>query len=68
MRALDVVRFPAEEDRLPGYAVLLQSLTTGIAPTIASSSRNSNITRVFGAPASGHFGTQPINGAVRVRE
>jgi hypothetical protein len=28
----------------------------------------SNITLVFGTPASGHFGTQPINGAVRVRE
>jgi hypothetical protein len=28
----------------------------------------SNITLVFGAPASGHFGSQPINGAVRVRK
>ena len=25
----------------------------------------SNVTLVFGTPASGHFGTQPINGAVR---
>jgi len=29
---------------------------------------SSNITLVFGAPASGHFGSQPINGAVRVRK
>jgi hypothetical protein len=28
----------------------------------------SNITLVFGAPASGHFGSQPINGAVRARK
>jgi len=28
----------------------------------------SNITLVFSAPASGHFGSQPINGAVRVRK
>ena len=28
----------------------------------------SNITLVFGTPASGHFGSQAINGAVRVRE
>ena len=28
----------------------------------------SNITLVFGAPASEHFGSQPINGAVRVRK
>ena len=28
----------------------------------------SNITLVFGAPASGHFGLQPINGAVRMRK
>jgi hypothetical protein len=27
----------------------------------------SNITLQFGSPASGHFGSQPINGAVRVR-
>lgn len=27
----------------------------------------SNITLVFGAPASGHFGNQPVNGAVTVR-
>lgn len=29
---------------------------------------SSNITLVFGAPASGHFGSQAINGAVRVRK
>ena len=29
---------------------------------------SSNITLVFGAPASGHFGSQPINGAVRDRK
>jgi hypothetical protein len=28
----------------------------------------SNVTLVFGAPASGHFGSQPINGAVRARK
>jgi hypothetical protein len=28
----------------------------------------SNITLVFGEPASGHFGSQPINGAVRKAE
>jgi hypothetical protein len=29
---------------------------------------SSNITLVLGAPASGHFGMQPINGVVRVRK
>jgi len=28
----------------------------------------SNVTLVFGAPASGHLGSQPINGAVRARK
>jgi hypothetical protein len=44
-----------------------QSLLT-ICVTGGTQARFSNITLVFGAPASGHFGLQPINGAVRNHE
>jgi len=43
----------------------LQVCVTG-GDEIPYSFPNSNITMVFGAPATGHFGTQPIHGAVRV--
>jgi len=44
----------------------LSQLTVCI--TGGSQKEFSNITLAFGAPASGHFGSQPINGAVVARE
>jgi hypothetical protein len=52
----------------PPFAPQGQLSPLTVCVTGGTQARFSNITLVFGTPASGHFGSQPINGAVRVRE
>jgi hypothetical protein len=49
----------------PPFAPTGQQSQLQVCITGGSQVEFSNITLVFGAPASGHFGSQPINGAVR---
>lgn len=49
----------------PPFAPTGQQSPLQVCITGGSQVKFSNITLVFGAPASGHFGKQPINGAVR---
>lgn len=52
----------------PPFAPQGQVSQLTVCITGGSQREFSNITLVFGAPASGHFGTQPINGVVASRE
>jgi hypothetical protein len=52
----------------PPFAPQGQQSPLTVCVTGGTQARFSNITLVFGLPASGHFGSQAINGAVRVRE
>jgi hypothetical protein len=52
----------------PPFAPDGQTSLLTICVTGGTQARYSNITLAFGTPASGHFGTQPINGAVRAHE
>ena len=52
----------------PPFAPQGQLSPLTVCVTGGTQARFSNITLVFGTPASTHFGSQPINGAVRVRE
>jgi hypothetical protein len=52
----------------PPFAPQGQLSPLTVCITGGTQARFSNITLVFGTPASGHFGSQAINGAVRVRE
>jgi hypothetical protein len=52
----------------PPFAPEGQLSPLTVCVTGGTQARFSNITLIFGAPASGHFGSQAINGAVRFRE
>ena len=52
----------------PPFAPQGQQSPLTVCVTGGSQARFSNITLNFGSPASGHFGSQAINGAVRDRE
>jgi hypothetical protein len=52
----------------PPFAPHGQLSPLTVCVTGGTLARFSNVTLVFGKPASGHFGSQAINGAVRVRE
>ncbi|MGA7293804.1 MAG: hypothetical protein WBW53_09570 [Terriglobales bacterium] len=52
----------------PPFAPQGQQSPLTVCVTGGTQARFSNITLAFGLPASGHFGTQAINGAVRVGE
>ena len=52
----------------PPFAPEGQLSPLTVCVTEGAQVESSNITLVFGAPASGHFGSQPINGAVRDRK
>jgi hypothetical protein len=52
----------------PPFAPEGQLSPLTVCVTGGTQAQFSNVTLMFGAPASGHFGTQAINGAVRVHE